>query len=124
MLQCSQLKYKPYREKIEFMSSPFIVMITTTPNKEDANKIAQTLLAKKLAGCVQVIGPISSHYYWKDELCQDEEWLCLIKSSQQHYQTLEKTIQEIHPYEVPEIISLPIQEGNQGYLSWLNQQLK
>ena len=106
------------------MSSPFIVIITTTSNKEDANKIAQTLLAKKLAGCVQVIGPISSHYFWKDELCQDEEWLCLIKSSQQHYQTLEKTIQEIHPYEVPEIISLPIQEGNQGYLSWLNQQLK
>ena len=106
------------------MSSPFIVIITTTSNKEDANKIAQTLLAKKLAGCVQVIGPISSHYYWKDELCQDEEWLCLIKSSQQHYQTLEKTIQETHPYEVPEIISLPIQEGNQGYLSWLNQQLK
>ena len=106
------------------MSSPFIVIITTTSNKEDANKIAKTLLAKKLAGCVQVIGPISSHYYWKDELCQDEEWLCLIKSSQQHYQTLEKTIQEIHPYEVPEIISLPIQEGNQGYLSWLNQQLK
>ena len=106
------------------MSSPFIVIITTTSNKEDANKIAQTLLAKKLAGCVQVIGPISSHYYWKDELCQDEEWLCLIKSIQQHYQTLEKTIQEIHPYEVPEIISLPIQEGNQGYLSWLNQQLK
>ena len=106
------------------MTSPVIVIITTTSNKEDANKIAQTLLAKKLAGCVQVIGPISSHYYWKDELCQDEEWLCLIKSSQQHNQTLEKTIQEIHPYEVPEIISLPIQEGNQGYLSWLNQQLK
>ncbi len=106
------------------MSSQFIVMITTTPNKENANNIAQTLLAKKLAGCVQIIGPISSHYYWENELCQDEEYICLIKSSQQYYQTLESTIKEIHPYEVPEIISLPIQQGSEGYLSWLNQQLK
>ena len=106
------------------MSSQFIVMITTTPNKENANNIAQTLLAKKLAGCVQIIGPISSHYYWENELCQDEEYICLIKSSQQHYQTLENIIKEIHPYEVPEIISLPIQQGSEGYLSWLNQQLK
>ncbi len=106
------------------MSSSFIVVITTTSNKENAEKIAQTLLAKKLAGCVQIIGPISSYYYWKNELCQDQEWLCLIKSSQNHYQTLENTIQEIHPYEVPEIISLPIEEGSEGYLSWLNQQLK
>ncbi|MGK7879578.1 MAG: divalent-cation tolerance protein CutA [Crocosphaera sp.] len=106
------------------MSSPFIVMITTASNKEDSNKIAHTLLAKKLAGCVQIIGPISSHYYWENELCQDEEYICLIKSSQQHYQTIENTIKEIHPYEVPEIISLPIQQGSEGYLSWLNQQLK
>ncbi len=106
------------------MSSPLIVVITTTSNKENAEKIAQTLLAQKLAGCVQIIGPISSYYYWENELCQDEEWICLIKSSQNHYPTLENIIQEIHPYEVPEIISLPIEEGSEGYLSWLNQQLK
>lgn len=106
------------------MSSPFIVVMTTTSTKENANQIAQTLLAKKLAGCIQIIGPITSHYYWQDELCQDEEWICLIKSSQDNYQAVEKTIQEIHSYEVPEIISLPIIEGSQGYLSWLNQQLQ
>ena len=106
------------------MSSPFIVMMTTTSEKKDAENIAQTLLSKKLAGCVQIIGSISSHYYWENELCQDEEWICLIKSSQTHYKTLENTIQEIHPYEVPEIISLPIEQGSQGYLNWLNQQLK
>ncbi len=106
------------------MSSPFIVVITTTSTKEDADQIAKTLLAKKLAGCIQIIGPISSHYCWENELCQDEEWICLIKSSQQNYQTLENTLQEIHPYEVPEIISLPIVKGSQGYLSWLNQELE
>ncbi|ACB49477.1 probable divalent-cation tolerance protein [Crocosphaera subtropica ATCC 51142] len=106
------------------MSSPFTVVITTTSKKEDANQIAKTLLEKKLAGCIQILGPISSHYYWKNELCIDEEWICLIKSSQNNYQTLEKAIQDIHPYDVPEIISLPIVEGSQGYLSWLNQQLK
>ncbi len=106
------------------MSSPFIVVMTTTSTKENANQIAQTLLSKKLAGCIQIIGPITSHYYWQDELCQDEEWICLIKSSQDNYQTIESTMQDIHPYEVPEIISLPIVEGSKGYLSWLHQQLK
>ncbi len=106
------------------MSSPFILVITTTSTKEDAEQIAKTLLAKKSAGCVQIIGPISSHYYWQNELCQDEEWICLIKSSKHNYQTLENIIKEIHPYEVPEIISLPIVEGSKSYLSWLNQQLQ
>lgn len=106
------------------MSSSFIVVITTTSKKEDAEEIAKTLLTKKLAGCVQIIGPMDSYYYWKDELCQDEEWICLIKSNKENYPTLEKTIQEIHPYEVPEIISLPIEEGSKDYLSWLKGQLK
>ncbi|MDJ0845653.1 divalent-cation tolerance protein CutA [Crocosphaera sp.] len=106
------------------MSSLFIVVLTTTSNKEDAEEIAKTLLTKKLAGCVQILGPISSHYYWKDQLCQEQEWMCLIKSDQNTYQTLENTIQEIHPYEVPEIISLPILEGNQGYFNWLNRQIQ
>ncbi|MDJ0658673.1 MAG: divalent-cation tolerance protein CutA [Crocosphaera sp.] len=106
------------------MSSSFIVVITTTPKKETAEQIAKTLLAKKLAGCVQIIESVRSYYYWENELCKDEECICLIKSHQNNYQTLEKTIQEIHPYEVPEIITLPISEGSQDYLSWLNQQLQ
>ena len=105
------------------MSSEFIVILTTTSRQEDAKAIAQTLLERKLAGCVQIIGPITSHYYWQDELCQDEEWICLIKSHQRNYKTIETTIQEIHSYEVPEIISLPIVEGSDSYLSWLNQQI-
>ena len=106
------------------MSSPFIVVITTTSKKEEAKKIAQTLLTEKLAGCVQIVGPINSYYHWESKLCEDEEWICLIKSNQENYQALEKRIQEIHNYEVPEIISLPIQDGNQSYLSWLNNQLQ
>ncbi|MGK7938960.1 MAG: divalent-cation tolerance protein CutA [Crocosphaera sp.] len=105
------------------MSSEFIVILTTTSRQEDAKAIAQTLLERKLAGCVQIIGPITSHYYWQDELCQDDEWICLIKSHQRNYETIETTIQEIHFYEVPEIISLPIVEGSDSYLSWLNQQI-
>ena len=105
------------------MSSEFIVILTTTSQKEDASQIAEVLLQKKLAGCVQIVGPITSHYYWQDELCQDEEWICLIKSHQRNYKTIETTIQAIHSYEVPEIICLPIVEGSDSYLSWLNQQI-
>ncbi len=106
------------------MYPEFIVVITTTSQKEDANKIAKTLLAKKLAGCIQIIGPMTSHYYWENEICQDDEWMCLIKSSKQNYEAIETTIQKIHPYDVPEIITLPIIAGSKGYLNWLSLQLK
>ncbi|MDJ0511083.1 MAG: divalent-cation tolerance protein CutA [Crocosphaera sp.] len=105
------------------MSSEFIAILTTTSRQEDAKAIAKTLLERKLAGCIQIIGPITSHYYWQDELCQDEEWICLIKTHQKNYKTIETTIQEIHSYEIPEIISLPILEGSDSYLSWLKQHI-
>ncbi|MBD2387472.1 divalent-cation tolerance protein CutA [Cylindrospermum sp. FACHB-282] len=106
------------------MSQEYITVITTAPNKENADNIAKNLLIEKLAGCVQIIGPITSHYWWQDEICQNEEWICLIKSSLVVYDQLEQTIKEIHPYDVPEIIVLPILKASDDYLSWLKQYLK
>jgi len=106
------------------MNQEYIQVFTTTEKKEDAQKIAQRLVEKRLAGCVQIIGPIVSIYRWKDNLEKAEEWLCLIKSEKNLYADLEKTIKEIHPYETPEIIALPIVAGSQDYLDWLSKEVE
>jgi periplasmic divalent cation tolerance protein len=106
------------------MEQEYITVITTRPNKENADNIANDLLRKKLAGCVQILGSITSHYWWQDEICHNEEWICLIKTSQALYDSLEQAIKDIHPYDVPEIIALPILKVSDDYLEWLTQCLK
>jgi len=101
----------------------YIEVFTTTEKKEDAQKIAGALVQQRLAGCVQVVGPIVSTYWWKGNMETAEEWLCLIKSKKAIYEKLEKTIKEIHPYETPEIIAVPIVAGSEDYLQWLHTEL-
>ena len=102
----------------------FIQVFTTTERKEDAEKIGKTLLEKRLAECVQIMGPMLSRYWWKGSMETAEEWLCLIKSKKTLYSQLEKAIKEVHPYETPEIIAVPIICGSENYLEWLHNQLK
>ncbi len=102
----------------------FIQVITTTENKQDAEKIAKRLVERKLAACVQIIGPISSIYRWKDSIERAEEWLLLIKSKENLYEEVEITIKKMHSYEIPEIIALPIAIGSREYLEWLKNELK
>jgi len=97
----------------------FVLIITTTDKKEDADKIASFLVEKKLAACVQVIGPIESTYRWKGKVEKSREWLCFIKSRENLLSEIEKRLREIHPYEVPEIVALPIIGGYKDYLSWV-----
>lgn len=97
-----------------------IVQIQVTcPTKPLAQEVAQTLVQEKLAACVQLIGPITSIYSWKGQIEQEEEWLCLIKSMPEHFKRIEARIKELHPYEVPEIISTSISHGSEAYLNWV-----
>jgi periplasmic divalent cation tolerance protein len=102
----------------------YIQVFMSTGSKEDAAHISRTLVEKRLAACVQVIGPIASAYWWNDQVETAEEWLCLVKTHQRVYDELEQVVKEIHPYDTPEILALPITAGNQDYLSWLNNELK
>jgi periplasmic divalent cation tolerance protein len=102
----------------------YIQVLTTTEKKEDAEKIARTLVRKKLAACAQIIGTISSTYGWKGKVKTTREWLCLIKSEKSLYEELERTIKKIHPYEIPEIIAVPIVAGSREYLEWLDRELQ
>ena len=77
-----------------------------------------------MAGCVQIIGPVSSTYWWKNNVEAAEEWLCFIKSKKSLYDEIETTIRKVHPYETPEIIAIPLISGSKDYLNWLNNELK
>jgi len=105
------------------MQDDFIQVVTTTEKKGDAEKIARTLVEKRLAGCVQIVGPVVSTYRWKGKIENAEEWLCFIKTRSNLYQEMERLIRAIHPYEIPEIIALPIVGGSSDYLKWLDGEL-
>lgn len=98
----------------------YIQILMTTPKKQEAEKIANSLLEKKLAACIQIIGPIISIYKWKGKKEKTKEWICFIKSPQKNYPKIEKLIKQKHPYKTPEIISMPIIKGNKNYLNWID----
>jgi periplasmic divalent cation tolerance protein len=98
----------------------YIQVITTCEYQADAEKIAEDLIHKNLAACVQVIGPIVSTYRWQGNIEKAQEWICFIKTKRKLYPELESAITAIHPYETPEIIALPIIAGSSRYLNWLD----
>lgn len=102
----------------------YIQVMTTTETEEEARRIARALVERRLAGCVQVLGPITSTYRWEGEVETAQEWLCLIKSRRDLYPELETAIRELHAYEVPEILALPVVEGDRRYLEWLGGVLR
>jgi periplasmic divalent cation tolerance protein len=105
------------------MMEGFIQITTTTEKREDAERIARTLVEARLAACVQIVGPITSIYRWKEKIETAGEWLCLIKSRDEKYGAVEQAIRSLHPYETPEIIAVPLTAGSHDYLGWLWDQL-
>ena len=99
--------------------SKLIQVTTTTSNKEDAEKLSDILVSKKLVACVQVLGPLVSTYWWQGKIEKTREWLCLIKSKKLFYKKIEECIKRNHPYDVPEIIMMPIVGGSKAYLQWI-----
>jgi len=98
--------------------------MTATPSAADARWIADALVKKRLAGCVQVVGPISSTYRWKGRLERTREWLCLVKTSREQYNELVTVLEALHPYDTPEILAFPITNGSRKYLAWLARALE
>ena len=96
---------------------------TTTANKSDAERIARVLVERRLAACVQISGPITSTYRWQDTIETASEWLCTIKTTEGNYHRVESTIRELHTYDEPEIIAVPIVAGSPTYLAWLQDQV-
>ena len=107
--------------KNETLKNETLLILNTCPDRESAERMAELLVSEKLAACVNLIDNITSVYRWQDGIERDSETLLLIKSKQEHYPSIEATIQQHHPYEVPEVIALPLESGAPSYLEWVAQ---
>ncbi|MBK8814476.1 MAG: divalent-cation tolerance protein CutA [Methylococcaceae bacterium] len=97
-----------------------IVTFCTCPDLNTAEKIARHLVENKQAACVNVLPGITSIYRWNDQIETTEEHLLVIKSASQYYAAIENTIRSHHPYEIPEIVALPIDRALPEYINWIN----
>lgn len=102
----------------------YVQIITNTNTEENAEKIADALVRNRLAACVQIIGPTASVYWWKGEVEETEEWLCTVKTRKDLFNAVESLVRRYHTYGTPEILAVPIIEGNESYISWLNKELR
>jgi periplasmic divalent cation tolerance protein len=100
-----------------------IVVLTNCGSAEEAAKIARVLVEKKLAACVNVMPAVRSFYRWKGVIEDEQESLLVIKSSRALFNDLRVEIEKLHSYEVPEVIAVPIVDGSEGYLEWLDREL-
>lgn len=97
----------------------FIQVSTAIDSQEGAQKIAHTLVSRRLAACVHVAGPISSTYWWQGRMETAQEWTCTAKTRKELYSAVEQAIREVHPYEVADILAIPVLAGSQSYLDWI-----
>jgi periplasmic divalent cation tolerance protein len=100
-----------------------IVVTTTTSRKDEAETLAAELVSRRLAACVQLVGPITSIFHWQGKVEHSEEWLCQIKTRRDKYAELEAVLKQLHPYDVPEIIATPAAAVSESYSAWLSEEL-
>jgi periplasmic divalent cation tolerance protein len=98
----------------------YCLVLITCPNNQEAERLARSLVEKHLGACVQITG-ITSYYEWKNKVNKDEERLLSIKTLTQRYDEIEQFITRHHSYDVPEIIAIPIQNGSNAYLHWIDE---
>ena len=95
------------------------LVLSTTGTREEAGTIAQELVRRRLAACVNIVGPIDSVYRWKGAVENSQEFLLLIKTTAEQFANLRAALQEMHSYEVPECIAVPVEDGLGEYLNWI-----
>ena len=89
-----------------------------------AQKIAHALVAEGRAACVNIVPGIRSIYRWEEKVCDDSEILLLIKSSEENFEQIRKRIRQLHSYDIPEVIAVPITAGDPDYVNWLHAQVR
>jgi periplasmic divalent cation tolerance protein len=102
----------------------YLQVTTTAGSEAEAERIGAALVERRLAACVQVIGPLRSHYRWQGAVEEAREWMCVTKTSAARYPELEAAIRKLHSYEEPEIVATPIVAGSPGYLEWISRNVE
>lgn len=97
-----------------------IVVLCTAGSAGDAERIAWAMVEQGHAACVNVVSGVSSFYRWKEEIAHEAEWLLVMKTTAARFEALREALVEMHPYDVPEVIELPIERGHAPYLEWID----
>ena len=100
----------------------YAIAMVTCPDEETAERISEVILQKRLGACVNVMPGITSRYWWKGKIEKDSEVLMLIKTKEALLEKIEETVKEHHPYDVPEVIAVPIAFGSSEYLNWIDSE--
>ncbi len=98
----------------------YVIILTMCASKKEARDIAGALLARRLAACANIIDLVESKFWWKGRMDSAKETLLILKTKKDNFVKIEKAINRLHSYEVPEIIALPIAAGNKNYLKWIS----
>ena len=99
-------------------------MFSTFPTADKAAEVARTLVTEQLAACVNLVGPVRSIYRWKGEISDDSETLAVIKTTAERFDAMKARLVELHPYEVAEVIAMPVEAGHAPYLAWVEDETK
>jgi periplasmic divalent cation tolerance protein len=100
------------------------LVLTTCGSLEEARSIAQTLVERQLAACVNIVPQIESVYRWHDEVETSTEWLLVIKTTAEAFDRLRESLSELHSYELPECIAIAVEDGSAAYLDWIGQSVR
>ena len=103
------------------MTNPIVVFITAS-SADEARKIGQTLVEERLVACCNILQSIESIFQWQGKLNIEREVLMICKTREGHFAAVEKRVKQLHSYEVPEIIAVPITQGSQSYLDWIKKE--
>ena len=106
------------------MENNYLLLLSTCPNTQVAEELAQYLIENNLAACVNIVPTVHSVYLWKGAVERSQETLLFIKTKQTRYEALQEAIINHHPYETPEIIALPIKQGFKPYLNWIDENVE
>lgn len=104
------------------MADRFVIILATCSSKQEADRIAASILKKRLAACGNIVDGIRSKFWWKGRIDSANEVLLILKTRAANFKEIEKEIKRIHSYEVPEIIALPIVAGSKEYLMWIKKE--
>jgi periplasmic divalent cation tolerance protein len=106
------------------MSAEYVVVLITLPSDADGQSFARALVDERLAACVNLLAPMESVYRWEGRVESETERQVIVKTSRERLAALWDRVRELHPYEVPEFIVLPIADGNEAYLRWIGESTK
>lgn len=96
-----------------------ISVLTTVGTEQEANLLAEELLERRHAACVNIISGVRSVYRWRGTICKDSEYLLIIKTLEEEYEVVAETIRELHSYDLPEILAFPTREGDTDFVDWI-----